>query len=62
MTLLAIHNTAANLAGRRIKQTGSVDAPTKAVGVWLALGPAAYVFLVRREYGPRAVAAATRPA
>ena len=57
---VAIQNTAANLAGIvapwltgwLIKQTGSFDAPIKAVGVWLALGIAAYVFLVRREYAP----------
>ncbi len=58
---VAIQNTAANLAGIvapwltgwLIKQTGSFDAPIKAVGVWLALGVFAYVFLVRREYAPR---------
>jgi len=58
---VAIQNTAANLAGVvapwltgwLIKQTGSFDAPIKAVGVWLALGIAAYVFLVRREYAPK---------
>ena len=61
---VAIQNTAANLAGIvapwltgwLIKQTGSFDAPIKAVGVWLALGIAAYVFLVRREYAPRPAA------
>ena len=61
---VAIQNTAANLAGIvapwltgwLIKQTGSFDAPIKAVGVWLALGIAAYVFLVRREYAPRPTA------
>lgn len=58
---VAIQNTAANLAGIvapwltgwLIKQTGSFDTPIKAVGVWLALGVFAYVFLVRREYAPR---------
>ena len=57
---VAIQNTAANLAGIvapwltgwLIKQTGSFDAPIKAVGIWLALGIASYVFLVRREYAP----------
>ena len=60
---VAIQNTAANLAGIvapwltgwLIKQTGSFDTPIKAVGVWLALGVFAYVFLVRREYAPRVV-------
>ena len=64
---VAIQNTAANLAGIvapwltgwLIKQTGSFDAPIKAVGVWLALGIAAYVFLVRREYAPGARSAAS---
>jgi hypothetical protein len=61
---VAIQNTAANLAGIvapwltgwLIKNTGSFEAPIKAVGVWLVLGIAAYVFLVRREYGPRGTA------
>jgi MFS family permease len=56
--VVAIQNTAANLAGIvapwltgwMIKKTGSFDAPIKAVGLWLALGIAAYVFLVRRRY------------
>ena len=64
---VAIQNTAANLAGIvapwltgwLIKQTGSFDAPIKAVGVWLALGIAAYVFLVRREYAPGAPSSAS---
>jgi MFS transporter, ACS family, D-galactonate transporter len=54
--VVAIQNTAANLAGIvapsltgwMIKKTGSFDAPIQAVGLWLALGIAAYVFLVRR--------------
>jgi MFS transporter, ACS family, D-galactonate transporter len=54
--VVAIQNTAANLAGIvapwltgwMIEKTGSFDAPIKAVGLWLALGIAAYVFLVRR--------------
>lgn len=58
---VAIQNTAANLAGIvapwltgwLIQQTGSFDAPIKATGVWLALGIAAYVFLVKREYAPK---------
>lgn len=58
---VAIQNTAANLAGFvapwltgwLIKQTGSFDAPIKVVGVWLVLGIAAYVFLVKRDYAPK---------
>lgn len=54
---VAIQNTAANLAGViapwltgwLIKQTGSFDAPVKAVGFWLVLGIACYTFLVRRR-------------
>ena len=54
---VAIQNTAANLAGVvapwltgwMIKQTGSFDAPIKALGVWLLLGIGAYSFLVRRR-------------
>jgi MFS transporter, ACS family, D-galactonate transporter len=62
---VAIQNTAANiggivapwLTGWLIKNTGSFDAPIKAVGFWLVLGIAAYVFLVRREYSPRSSSA-----
>lgn len=54
---VAIQNTAANLAGSvapwltgwMIKQTGSFDAPIKAVGVWLLLGIFAYMVMVRRS-------------
>ncbi|MBI2690312.1 MAG: MFS transporter [Acidobacteria bacterium] len=57
---VAIQNTAANLAGIvapwltgwMIKQTGSFDAPIKAVGIWLMLGIFAYVVLVRRSEVP----------
>ncbi|MEZ5353169.1 MAG: MFS transporter [Bryobacteraceae bacterium] len=60
---VAIQNTAANLAGIvapwltgwLVQQTGSFDAPIKAIGVWLVMGICAYVFLVRREYAPVAV-------
>lgn len=57
---VAIQNTAANLAGSvapwltgwLIKQTGSFDAPIKAVGFWLVLGIFAYMVMVRRSEGP----------
>lgn len=62
--VVGIQNTAANLAGivapwltgylREV--TGSFDVPIKTIGFWLALGIAAYVFLVRRQYAPKAVA------
>lgn len=60
--VVGIQNTAANLAGivapwltgylREV--TGSFDVPIKTIGFWLALGIAAYVFLVRRQYAPKA--------
>ena len=54
---VAIQNTAANLAGIvapwltgwMIKNTGSFDAPIKAVGFWLVLGIFAYSVMVRRR-------------
>lgn len=54
---VAIQNTAANLAGVvapwltgwLIKQTGSFDAPVKAVGFWLLLGIGCYAFIVKRR-------------
>jgi hypothetical protein len=57
---VAIQNTAANLAGIvapwltgwMIQQTGSFEAPIKAVGVWLVLGIICYVFIVRRPAAP----------
>jgi hypothetical protein len=57
---VAIQNTAANLAGSvapwltgwMIKQTGSFDAPIKAVGFWLMLGIFAYMVMVRRSEDP----------
>jgi len=59
--VVGIQNTAANLAGIvapwltgwMIQKTGSFDTPIKAVGVWLALGIASYLFLVRRKYAPK---------
>ncbi len=64
---VAIQNTAANLAGVvapwltgwLIKQTGSFDAPIRAIGVWLLLGVAGYAFLVRRKYAPGGAKAAS---
>jgi MFS family permease len=64
-SVVGIQNTAANLAGIvaptltgwLIDRTGSFDAPIKWVGVWLVLGIAGYVFLVRRKYAPRFQAA-----
>jgi MFS family permease len=58
--VVGIQNTAANLAGIvapwltgfLIEQTGAFDAPIKAVGFWLAVGIASYVFLVRAKYAP----------
>ncbi len=62
---VAIQNTAANLAGIvapwltgwMIKNTGSFDAPIKAVGFWLVLGIFAYSVMVRR---PNAASADAR--
>ncbi|MFN0164846.1 MAG: MFS transporter [Bryobacteraceae bacterium] len=58
--IVGIQNCAANLPGivapiltGWLKQkTGSYDAPMQAIWVFLLLGIAAYVFLVRREYAP----------
>lgn len=63
--VVGIQNTAANLAGIvapwltgfLIERTGAFDAPIKAVGLWLAIGIASYVFLVRAKYAPKASAA-----
>ncbi|MPY89967.1 MAG: MFS transporter [Luteitalea sp.] len=60
--VVGFQNTAANLAGVAapwltgwmVAQTGSFDAPIKAIGVWLIVGAAAYVFLVREKYAPKA--------
>ena len=59
--VVGIQNTAANLAGIvapwltgwMIQKTGSFDTPIKAVGVWLVLGIASYVFLVRWRFAPK---------
>ena len=59
--VVGIQNTAANLAGIvapwltgwMIQKTGSFDTPIKAVGVWLMLGIASYLFLVRWRYAPK---------
>jgi hypothetical protein len=59
--VVGIQNTAANLAGIvapwltgwMIQQTGSFDTPIKAVGLWLVLGIASYLILVRRKFAPR---------
>ena len=53
---------AANLAGVvspwvtgwMIERTGNFDAPIRGAGLWLALGIASYLFLVRRKYAPAA--------
>ncbi len=59
--IVGIQNTAANLAGIvapwltgwMIQKTGSFDAPIKGVGLWLLLGIASYVLLVRRRFAPK---------
>jgi ACS family D-galactonate transporter-like MFS transporter len=59
--VVGIQNTAANLAGIiaplltgwMVQQTGSFDTPIKTVGVWLVLGIASYLVLVRRRYAPK---------
>lgn len=66
---VAIQNTAANLAGVvapwlsgwLINQTGSFDAPIETIGFWLALGVAAYGFLVQRKFAPRTAAGRGAP-
>ena len=53
-----LQNTAANLAGIAapwitviiIQKTGNFDAPLMAIGVFLAIGIACYVFLVKEKY------------
>ena len=60
--VVGIQNTAANLAGIvspwltgfMIERSGSFDAPIKAIGLWLVLGVACYLVLVRRKYAPKA--------
>jgi ACS family D-galactonate transporter-like MFS transporter len=59
--LAALQNTAANLPGVVVplltsylrKTTGGWDAPLIAVFIFLLLGVASYVFLVRKEYQPQ---------
>jgi MFS family permease len=41
------------VTGWLVQRTGSYEAPMVLIGVFLAIGIAAYVFLVRREYAPR---------
>jgi ACS family D-galactonate transporter-like MFS transporter len=63
--VVGIQNTAANLAGIvapwltgwLVQQTGTFDAPIKWVGFWLVLGIGCYLFLVRRNYAPKPLAA-----
>lgn len=58
--VVGIQNTAANVAGIvspwltgwMVEQTGSFDSPIRAIGFWLLLGVASYVFLVKRKYAP----------
>ena len=64
--IAGVQNFASNLSGivapivtgRLIAMTGSYEAPMQAILVILACGIAAYVFLVRPKYAPRAVAKA----
>jgi MFS transporter, ACS family, D-galactonate transporter len=42
------------VTGWLVQRTGNYEAPMVLIGVFLALGVLAYVFLVRREYAPRA--------
>ena len=42
------------LTGRLVAWTGSYEAPMQAIAVLLAAGIAAYLFLVKPEYAPRA--------
>lgn len=59
--VVGIQNTAANLAGIvspwltgwMIDRTGSFDTPIKTIGLWLVVGIACYLILVRRKYAPR---------
>ncbi len=41
------------MTGWMIEQTGSFDAPIKGIGLWIALGVACYLVLVRRKYAPK---------
>ncbi len=59
--VVGIQNMASNFAGAvspwltgwLVDRTGSFDAPIQTVGVWLAIGLASYIFLVRRKYAPK---------
>ena len=59
--IVGIQNCAAQLPGIAapivtgwlVQRTGSYEAPMIMIGVFLAIGIAAYVFLVKREYAPR---------
>lgn len=59
--VVGVQNMASNFAGAvspwitgwLVDRTGSFDAPIQTVGVWLAIGMASYIFLVRRKYAPR---------
>lgn len=45
------------LTGWLVDSTGAFDAPIRTVGVFIAIGIAAYLFLVREKYKPTATAA-----
>ncbi len=59
--IVGVQNCAANLpgiiapllTGWLVAKTGSYDAPMQAIWIFLILGVAAYVFLVRERYAPR---------
>jgi cyanate permease len=56
-----VQNTAANMAGiaapwitgALVQKTGSFNAPLIAIGFWLVVGVACYLFLVREKYALR---------
>jgi len=60
--IVGVQNCAANLpgivapllTGWLVQSTGSYEAPMRAIWFFLLTGVAAYVFLVRRKYAPRA--------
>ncbi|MFB3828850.1 MAG: MFS transporter [Bryobacteraceae bacterium] len=62
--IVGLQNCAANVpgivaptvTGWLIQRTGSYEAPMQAIWLFLLLGIASYVFLVRRKYAPRAKA------
>ncbi|MBI1898242.1 MAG: MFS transporter [Acidobacteria bacterium] len=62
--IAGVQNFASNLSGivapivtgQLVSMTGSYEAPMQAVMVLLLLGVAAYIFLVRSEYAPKAAA------